>query len=664
MNTSRPINIFFLILVLLLAFSAGAQQKDSLGQELIPSSLEDIIALKPEISAETKVTIANLLETNVYDAPNVVTIITEEDIKALGMRDLLDILNTIPGINMANDVQNGTSLGIRGMWAEEGKVLFMINGMVLNDMAYGSIILGHRFPLANIKRIEVIRGAGSSIYGGLAALGVINIITKSGQETNGHNLSTAGGVSNNSASRSMLNYNYGGILLREIELTATGLINTGNRSNERYNLPDSTLTNFKDSSIVNNAHVLFTLKYKDLRFKQLYEDYNFQATYEPIFSLCRTSISDISYNFKFKKININPMLTYKLQTPWNTQYGDPAIYDRQNLVTSRVSLGFNGEYKPLPWMVFLFGGQYYNDTYRYHRKKQPLNNGKLKQAYDGYIAYSEINVITKFVNINIGGRFDQYAYFKPIILPRISLTKGFKAWYYKLIYGESFKIPSLQNINLDISNNLIPERVTDNQAELGFHSTVFDINATVFQNTIKHIIVFGYDSKFNESYINSRDATTRGIELETKLKLGRFTLKSSYSYYRLVKCTTNEIMVDTADVKKGTLGFPTHKLVNNLMYRFNEKNTVSLSYIFETEKYSFERINSVSGAYGLIRYPETHVMNVTYQRTGLFNKLLDINVGIFNVLNTGYLYSYPFSQGYSPVMGMGRELFVNFRLNL
>lgn len=664
MITSRPINIFFLILVLLLAFSAGAQQKDSLGRELIQPSLEDIIALKPEISDETKVTIANLLETNVYDAPNVVTIITEEDIKALGMRDLLDILNTIPGINMANDVQNGTSLGIRGMWAEEGKVLFMINGMVINDMAYGSIILGHRFPLDNIKRIEVIRGAGSSIYGGLAALGVINIITKSGQETNGHNLSAAGGVSNKSISRSLLNYNYGGILLRKIEITATGLINSGNRSNESYFLPDSTLSNFKDSSAVNNAHILFTLKYKDLRFKQLYEDYNFQATYEPIFSLCRTSISDLSYNFKFKKFNISPTLTYKWQTPWNTQYGDPAIYDRQNLVTRRVSLGFNGEYKPLPWMVFLIGGQYYNDNFRYHRKRQALNNGKLTQGYDGYIAYSEVNVITKFVNINVGGRFDQYAYFKPNILPRVSLTKGFKAWHYKLIYGESFKIPSLQNINLDIYNNLIPERVTDKQAELGFHSAALDISATVFQNTIKHIIVFGYDSAFNESYINSRDATTRGAELETKVKLGRFTLKSSYSFYRLVECTTNEIMVDTTDAKKGTLGFPAHKLVNNLTYRFNEKNTLSLSYIFQTKKYSFERINSVSGEYGIIRYPETHAINITYQRTGLFNKLLDINVGIFNVLNTAYLYSYPFSQGYSPVMGMGRELFVNFRLNL
>lgn len=647
-----------------LSLVCKSQLNDTLKSGLIEPSLNDILLLKPEVSSETKVTIANLTETNVYEAPNVITIITEEDIKALGVRDLLDVLNTIPGVNIANDVQNGTSIGIRGMWAEEGKVLFMINGLVMNDMAYGSIILGHRFPLANIKRIEVIRGAGSSIYGGLAALGVINIITKSGQEINGHSLSVGGGISNKSASRGSLNYNYGGILLKKIELTATGLINAGNRSNEKYMLPDSTLANFKDSSIINNVHILFTLRYKQLSYKQLYEDYNFQATYEPISSLCRTSISDVSYNFKLKKLNATPFFNYKWQTPWNTQYGNPLIYDLQNLVTKKISMGFNGGYKPLNWLSFLVGSQFYNDSYRYYRKTLPLKNGKLVQAYNGFITYAETSVSTKFVNFNVGGRFDQYAYFKPNILPRISLTKGFKKWHYKVLYGESFKIPALQNINLDIYSNLVPEKVTDMQAEIGFHGNMFDINANVFENTIKNIIVFGYDTAFNESYVNSGNATVQGFELEGKFKAGKLTVKSNYSFYHLVSCSTNEIMVDTSNLKRGTLAFPTHKLVTTIFYKFNVKNSVCLSYIYQTEKFGYDRVNLVSGSYDLVRYPDTHNLNITYQRTGLFNKLLDVNVGIYNVLNAANIYSYPFRQGYSPVAGMGRELFVNLKLNL
>lgn len=653
-----------LFLCLLIGKFCCSQTTDTLNANLLHPSLEDIMALKPETTSETKVTIANLTETSVYEAPNTVSIITEEDIKALGFRDLMDVLNTIPGIHIANDVQNGTSIGIRGIWAEEGKVLFMIDGLVMNDMAYGSIILGHRFPLASIKRIEVIRGAGSSIYGGLAALGVINIITKSGQETNGHNLNVAGGLSNKAPSRGILNYNYGGVLLKKVELTVTGLINSGNRSNERYTLPDSTLVNFKDSSAVNNVHILFTLKYNQLIYKQLYEDYNFKATYEPITSLCRTSISDISNNFKFKKITITPFVNYKWQIPWNTQYGLPSVYDYQNLVTKRLAVGFNGGYKPNGWLSFLLGSQFYNDNYRYYRRALKLNNGKSVQSNNGYIVYAEGLISTRFININIGGRFDQYAYFKPNILPRVGLTKGFKNWHYKLLYGESFKIPSLQNINLDITGSLVPEKVVDIQAELGIHMAFVDFNANLFESTIKKVIVFGYDKNFNESYINSGDVTVRGFELEAKARIKKLVIKSNYSFYNLMSCTAREILIDTLNPNKGSLAFPRHKIVVNLMYKFNEKNAMCLSYIYQTVKFGIEKINTVSDEYGLIKYPDTHMVNVTYQRNGLFNKLLDINAGIYNVLNSKTIYSYPFRQGYSPVVGMGRELFVNFKFNL
>jgi outer membrane cobalamin receptor len=658
------LNIPLLLLFLLLSLFGKSQNSDSISTVLLQPSINEIIKLRPDIATETKVTIANLTETNIYEAPNVITIITDEDIANLGLRDLLDVLNTIPGIQIANDVQNGTSIGMRGMWAEEGKVLFMMDGLVMNDMSYGSIILGHRFSLINIKRIEVIRGAGSSIYGGLAALGVINIVTKSGQEVNGHSISLAGGLSNNELSRILANYYYGGALIKGIDLTTCATINAGKRSNEQRMLPDSSVANFQDSSLVNSIQLLCRLKYKKFTLKQLYEDYNFEASYEPIFSLTRTSITNLSYNFKFRKLDITPFFDYKWQLPWNTQYGDPLIYDLQNLITRRQTLGVNGSYKPLRWLNIIFGSQYYNDNYKHHRKSLTLNNGMYSQSYDAYIVFAEATISTKIAIINIGGRFDQYAYFKPNVLPRLSLAKSFKKWHYKILYGQSFKIPSLQNINLDFSNSLVPEKVTDVQGELGFHSKFLDITATVFNNTLNKLIVYGYDANFNESYSNSGSVKSQGLEMESKIKYKQFILKANYSTFDIISSSAKEILVDTLNLHKGTLAFSRHKLVTNFTYKINQKNSLSLSYIFQTKKAAVERVDIANDEYALISYPSTNNINITYQRTGLFHKVLDVNIGVFNILNTRNFYAYPYNEGYSPLLGMGRELFINLKFNL
>ena len=640
------------------------QNTDTSNTNLLQPSLDDILTLTPNISKETAVTISNLVEINVNEAPNVISIITDQEIKAMGYRDLLDVLNTIPGINIANDVQNGTSIGIRGIWAEEGRVQFMVNGMVLNDMAYGSIILGHRIQLDNIKRIEIIRGAGSSIYGGLAALGAINIISKTGQEINGHDLIIGAGISNSNFSREAMSYSFGGALLNGVELTGAAIVNAGNRSNSKRMLPDSTFVNFADSSLVNNVAMRIQLKYKAFLLKQRYEDYNFQATYEPISSLMRTSISEISYTYKTPKLSITPQATFKWQVPWASQYGDPKIYDLQNITAKRQSAGANGAYKINDWLTFTFGSQIYMDSYKHHRKSYKLKSGKYMQYYSGYIAYAEATVTTKFLNINVGGRFDKYAFYKPNILPRIGLTKAFKNYHYKLLYGQSFKIPPLQNINLDITGTLVPEKVSEMQAELGYQNNRMEFKVVGFNYTIHKFIIFGFDKMYNESYINSGTINNAGAELEAKIKLKRLVIGCNYSNYYTIKSSVNDILVDTLNVKKGTLAFPKHKVVFSLTYKLKKNNSINLFYVMQTQKSTYERVNVTTDEYSLIQYPATNNINITYQRNGFILKFIDVNVGLYNVLNTKNYYLYPSSQGYAPVFGMDREFFVNFKLNL
>ncbi len=63
----------------------------------------------------------------------------------------------------------------------------MIDGQEINENLYGSVVFGGHYDVSQIQRIEIIRGPGSSIYGGCAELGVIHIITKSATDYHGAN---------------------------------------------------------------------------------------------------------------------------------------------------------------------------------------------------------------------------------------------------------------------------------------------------------------------------------------------------------------------------------------------------------------------------------------------------------------------------------------------
>ncbi|NRA63332.1 MAG: TonB-dependent receptor plug domain-containing protein [Pseudobacteriovorax sp.] len=111
------------------------------------------------------------------ETPSIVSVVTSDDIKKNGARDLVDVLNMIPGFNISKDVDQ-TAYHVRGIYGFEGRVLFLLDGMQLNDLNFGSYFIGNDIPVHLVDRIEVIRGPGSAVYGGTAELAVINIIPK------------------------------------------------------------------------------------------------------------------------------------------------------------------------------------------------------------------------------------------------------------------------------------------------------------------------------------------------------------------------------------------------------------------------------------------------------------------------------------------------------
>jgi iron complex outermembrane receptor protein len=124
-------------------------------------------------------------------APAVATVITAEDIAAMGAADLDEVLATVPGLHIARSNQANSPLYVvRGIFSElNPQTLMLQNGVPMTTLFVGSrgLVWGG-LPVQQIARIEIIRGPGSALYGADAFAGVINIVTKSAADLSGTEL--------------------------------------------------------------------------------------------------------------------------------------------------------------------------------------------------------------------------------------------------------------------------------------------------------------------------------------------------------------------------------------------------------------------------------------------------------------------------------------------
>jgi len=142
---------------------------------ICPFSL--IFAEEEVVRVEEVVITATRTEAEILDAPGHITVITEEEIKQMGAKDLSDILIQQAGIYIHDNGPFGAqkSISIRG--SESAQVLLLLNGIRLNDSRQGGANLAN-IPVHSIEKIEIVRGGTSALYGSDAVGGVINIITK------------------------------------------------------------------------------------------------------------------------------------------------------------------------------------------------------------------------------------------------------------------------------------------------------------------------------------------------------------------------------------------------------------------------------------------------------------------------------------------------------
>ncbi len=157
-------------------------------------SLEDEFKLL----SEPVVTAASRRVQLLSEAPSSVTVITSREIERFGYLSLADLLSSVRSFYISDD-RNYKYVGVRGFARPSDynyRVLFMLNGHPVNENVFDSTVtLGPEvgIDLETVERVEIVRGPGSSLYGSNAVFAVVNVITKSGAQTDGYRAAAIGG---------------------------------------------------------------------------------------------------------------------------------------------------------------------------------------------------------------------------------------------------------------------------------------------------------------------------------------------------------------------------------------------------------------------------------------------------------------------------------------
>ena len=177
--------------LLFLCVPASAQ-KDAQGT----GSNVDLTTMNIEDLMNVKVTSVSRTEEKLSRTASAVFVIGPEDIRGSGALNIPDLLRMVPGVDVAQVSSNTWAIGVRGFNGRfSDKLLVLLDGRAVYTPTFGGVFWDVlNLPLEDIERIEVIRGPGGSVWGANAVDGVINIITRKADETQG-GLVTAGGGS-------------------------------------------------------------------------------------------------------------------------------------------------------------------------------------------------------------------------------------------------------------------------------------------------------------------------------------------------------------------------------------------------------------------------------------------------------------------------------------
>ena len=642
------------------SLSVSGQVADSTVMDLIEMSLEDLINVKV-VTSKTNL--------NSKETPSIVTIITREEIKNMGARDLMDVLNQIPGFNFCVDVLNTVGPGARGNWGIEGKILLLIDGNEMNEVLFGTTQFGQHYDISNIDKVEIIRGPGSSIYGGYAELGVINIMTRNGQQMKEASLGFTYGNTGGNASRKNARFNMGGGN-EKVNYSFSSIYGEAIRSDKTYTDIYGSQIGMAKNSMLRPLMVNGGINAGKFSMNMIYDGYyqNSVDEYDQIQNTAdRVSLQGFYTSMKYEfytgsKLVIIPKVNYKIGTPYYVSVTSPYAYD---LTSQRIAPAINIGFNPKEGTNFIFGLDSYFDK---AKSSLPGPNG---EGYfhalnaDNSVSFSNLGLFgqghlkIEGTNITLGARMDHHSQFGSAFSPRVGITKSWRKTHVKALYNQSFRAPSIENIRNDPGIN--PEKTHVTEVEFGYSlSKNMLLTANGYYIQIIHPIVFFVDeSNPIGTYKNFNQAGSAGFEIEYKMKQLWGGISANFSYFN--SQGINKVPYYNSGLDgKSVLAFPGSRVNFHANLKISKVLSINPSTNITSKRYGVTGLDQ-NGEYIYSQFNPQMISNIFLRAK---SKNIDAGIGIYNVSDERQIYLQPYSGGHAPLPGLGREFLVTIQYSV
>jgi len=528
---------------------------------------EEILWLKEE----TYVSTATKTLEDINKSGATVSVITAEDLKNMGARNLNDALNRVPGLGINQFNIGMPAVEVRGVKTDFGeKVLFLINGHPSNTNVVngGSTWVYENFNVDEIERVEVVRGTGSALYGADAFVATINIITKSADEIDGTILTLGQGSYDTDKFNMQLGKEFNGL---KVALNAN------------INETDGSKGEVKHDALGNSGELDSWVRRYDLGFNMEYDHFTLQGkyvdraagSYAGVANALNT-VTEQDYKQYFVELGYsleldnNIKVTSKLYFdhftadnywqffPEFAGFPDPdGMLGRTPGKVDRTGGEVQAELALSKRNKLLVGAMYEHQSLygvRLISNYNPLDNsptGVYTEAPDEWLWNDSHNRDIRALYVQdiwdprddlrliIGGRYDHYNDFGDTFNPRTSLTWEFKRNYNVIVtYGSAFRAPSFgelynQNNPAVVGNpNVEPEEIETYEIGIaGNLSKRMNFRITGFHNNIRNIIAPTPSTIAANESGNVGKLKVDGLEMELSSRLqGGSKLAVNYTY--------------------------------------------------------------------------------------------------------------------------------------
>lgn len=638
----------------------------------------------------------------VAEAPATIYVITEDEIKQYGYRDLKDVLQNLPGIEYVNAHSNlqGGQRGFAENWAQ---TRLLINGRPMNKLWSGEAYIASQYTLNNVKQIEVVQGPASALYGADAYTGVINIITKSSDNSPlGSDISTALGsvdeafdskqFSFNSISQNKnLGVTLSGTVFNQSGPDFTDFIRTAQYTEDNIQLRNEMLDNgnpYRDDNRSYNINVDFIYRI-DLTSSVNAGVYflrdedgggienpeisytNFGYDSEQVLTYLKFENAFDTYPVKLAVDVFNEDEDDYIRFQNREDEGDNPPYlaafnvEDSRAYTVNVQFDINPESVP-NYLIAGFGyynvdigepaftglsttdttlgsslvGRYFYPPAGYFSNLSPYLYQKKVYVY----LQDQHSFFDDRLQLTLGGRYDHHNIYGDITNIRsglyFQLTEG---WAIKALYGEAFHEPTM--FEFTENDNLNPARMETSELSLHFNSNHdFSGQLVYFQNHAFNLIEEA--PTIEDILVNIGSKKVEGVESLVKWRYSQLRGNVWYSYER------DPDDPDFKEIAKNKFGF-------GIIYGITE--TVSLSFQGKyTDKIKGNALDKDFNEI-TITIPEYKSFNLTLlaqqMRSSTFPDA-DVSVSVYNLFDEKNLY--PDVRGANPsrYLEEGRSVYI------